>query len=405
MSVLYKNIFTMFDKIRYRLVHNRRGRLNKDGRSPVQVECLLNGRRVFFSTKVYVTPAQWDGHYVVNHPLASETNEYIFNELVRIQRIEFGFILNGRNPTLDMLRNAVRNDMTATATFHDFVEGVNKYAPSRGEHTKASYATLVKVVDAFQRDVTLSDIDIDFLNRFVEWQKSQKLSQSTISSRLKGIRCIINEAVARRLIDSDDNPFLHFRIPTIQSREEALTSDELARLERMKLKKREARIRDCALMAVYTGLRYHDLTTLSSDMLVKDKGVVWLVKTPTKTRHSSGVTVKLPLSTLFNGKALRLIEKRGSVERLTHIGNNASANRTLKDIVRRIGVSGNRHITFHTLRHTFCTLLIAKGIPITTVAKLAGHTKIEQSQRYAHVAGSMIVADVKKAFRVTSEST
>lgn len=395
----------MFNKIRYRLVWNRKGQLNGDGRALVQMECLLQGRRVYFSTKVYLEPGQWDGHYVTNHPLAAELNEYLFNETVKLQRIEFSFIRRGMQPTLAMMKNAVRNDITVTASFGQFVRSVVEHSASRGKHTRDSYMTLIKIVESFKKNVTLADIDLDFLNRFVSWQQGQGMSQSTISGRLKAIRAIVNEAIARKLLSVDDDPFLHFRIPKIKSREESLTFDEVAKLERLKLKKREARIRDCALMAIYTGLRYHDLTTLTSDMLIKECGRVWLVKEPEKTAKSSGAVVRLPLYSLFGGKALQLIEKRGSIERLTHIGNNASANRTLKDLCRRIGIAPSRRITFHVLRHTFCTLLIAKGVPITTVSKLAGHTKIEQTQRYSHIAKTMIENDVKKAFKVTPHDT
>lgn len=395
----------MFNKIRYRLVFNRKQQLNMDGRGLVQMECLLDGRRVYFSTRVYLYPHQWDGYYVVNHPLAADINQYLFDELIKIQRIEFSFFKNGRQPTLAMMKNAVRNDITVTATFAEFVKSVVQHSASRGKHTRDSYMTLIKIMEAFRKNVTIADIDIDFLNRFVSWQQNQRLSQSTISGRLKAIRAIINEAIARKLMSVDDDPFLHFRIPKIKSREESLTFDEVAKLERLKLKKREARIRDCALMAIYTGMRYHDLTTLTSDMLIKERGKIWLVKEPEKTSKTSGVVVRLPLYSLFGGKALALIERRGSIERLTHIGNNASANRTLKDIVKRIGVVSSRRITFHTLRHTFCTLLIAKGVPITTVSKLAGHTKIEQTQRYSHIAKEMIANDVKKAFKVASCDT
>lgn len=395
----------MFDKIRYRLVFNRRHQLNRDGRGLVQMECLLNGQRVYFSTKVYLRPEEWDGHYVTNHPLAAEMNQYLFDEQIKLQRIEFSFVQRGRQPTLAIMKNAVRNDIAVTATFAQFVKSVVQHSASRGKHTRDSYMTLVKIVEAFRKNVTLGDIDLDFLNRFVSWQQDQGMSQSTISGRLKSIRAIVNEAIARKLISVDDDPFLHFRIPKIKNREESLTFDEVRKLERLKLKKREARIRDCALMAIYTGLRYHDLTTLTSDMLLKEHGKTWLIIEPRKTSKSSGMVVRLPLYSLFGGKALALIEKRGSVERLTHIGNNASANRTLKELVKRIGVADSRHITFHTLRHTFCTLLIAKGVPITTVSKLAGHTKIEQTQRYAHIAKTMIANDVKKAFKVASCDT
>ena len=388
----------MFDKIRYRLVFNRKGKLNKDGRSLVQVECLLNGKRIYFSTKVYLCPNQWDGHYIVNHPLANQLNQYIFEELIKIQRIEFGFIQRGKNPTLAMLKNAVRHNISSAATFRDFVTSINEHSSSRGKHTKDSYNTLVKIVDRFDNDVTLEEIDIDWLNRFVDWQKSQRMSQSTISGRLKGIRCIVNEAIARKLISSDDDPFQHFKIPKIKNRTEFLSMEELQRLETIPLRKREAYIRDVALFAVYTGLRFSDLNTLTSDNVITENGNMWLVKTPEKTRKSSGVTVRLPIYALFDGKAVKLIERYRKVERLTHVGNNAAANRTLKDIIHKIGIPDSRKITFHTLRHSCASLLIAKGVPITTVQKILGHAKMDMTLNYAHMTTQVVKDDIEKAF-------
>jgi integrase/recombinase XerD len=36
----------------------------------------------------------------------------------------------------------------------------------------------------------------------------------------------------------------------------------------------------------------------------------------------------------------------------------------------------------HTFRHTFCTRLINKGVPLTTVSKLAGHASIETTAKF-----------------------
>ena len=395
----------MFNKIRYRCVYNRSGKLNKDGRSVVQVECLLHGKRVYFSTKVYLYPHQWDGNYIINHPLAIELNRYIFNEVIKIQRIEFSFIERGKNPTLKMLKNAVLNNINVSATFRDFVVSVNLHSSSRGKHTKDSYSTLVKIVDRFQKDVTLAEIDIDWLNRFVDWQKQQRMSQSTISGRLKGIRCIINEAIARKLISTDDDPFLHFKIPKIKNRTEFLIMDELHKLETMPLKGREAYIRDVALFAVYTGLRFSDINSLTSDNIVMEGGNMWIVKTPEKTKKSSGITVRLPIYALFDGKAVSLIEKYKKIERLTHVGNNAAANRTLKDIIKKIGIPASRKITFHTLRHSCASMLIAKGVPITTVQKILGHAKMDMTLNYAHMTTQVVKYDIEKAFSVAQDDT
>lgn len=261
--------------IRYRLVYNRKNRLNRNGQALVQIELLKDGIRTYFSTNVYLRPEDWDGCYVVNHPLAADINKHLFNQLIRLQRIEFEFINRGRYPTLRMIRNAVENNVTSSALFSDFTASVNSHASCRGKHTCDSYKTLVKIVDRFQKDTTLDDIDIDWLNRFVSWQKQQDLSQSTIAGRLKGIQCIINEAIARKLISTDDDPFRHFRIPKIQSRKEFLSMDELRRLETIRLTGREAYIRDVALFALYTGLRFSDLNTLTSDNIVKEKGKTW----------------------------------------------------------------------------------------------------------------------------------
>ena len=158
-------------------------------------------------------------------------------------------------------------------------------------------------------------------------------------------------------------------------------------------------MRDVALFAIYTGLRFSDLNTLTSDHIVHERGKTWLVKQPVKTKNTSSVTVRLPIYALFGGKALRLIERYGTVEKLAHVGNNAAANRTLKEIVRKVGIPESRHITFHVCRHSFVTLLLSKGIPITSVQKLAGHQKIDMTLRYTHLASTVVDKEVEKAFK------
>lgn len=36
----------------------------------------------------------------------------------------------------------------------------------------------------------------------------------------------------------------------------------------------------------------------------------------------------------------------------------------------------------HTFRHTYCTRLVKRGVPLTTVSKLAGHSSIETTARF-----------------------
>jgi len=57
-----------------------------------------------------------------------------------------------------------------------------------------------------------------------------------------------------------------------------------------------------------------------------------------------------------------------------------AVNRVLLRIEKESKVQ--QHLKPHTFRHTFCTTLIEKGVPLTTVAKLAGHVSIETTSRF-----------------------
>ena len=50
--------------------------------------------------------------------------------------------------------------------------------------------------------------------------------------------------------------------------------------------------------------------------------------------------------------------------------------------------------TFHTARHTCATLLCHQGVPITTVQKILGHTKLTTTQQYSEVMADTIVRDL-----------
>ena len=53
-------------------------------------------------------------------------------------------------------------------------------------------------------------------------------------------------------------------------------------------------------------------------------------------------------------------------------------------------------VLFHTARHTYATLLLYKGVNITTVQKLLGHKSIKTTQIYTSVMDATIIADLSK---------
>jgi site-specific recombinase XerD len=47
--------------------------------------------------------------------------------------------------------------------------------------------------------------------------------------------------------------------------------------------------------------------------------------------------------------------------------------------------AGLRRIGWHTLRHTFASHLVMKGVPLKAVQELLGHATIEMKMRYPHL--------------------
>jgi len=54
----------------------------------------------------------------------------------------------------------------------------------------------------------------------------------------------------------------------------------------------------------------------------------------------------------------------------------------LQRACRRAGV---RQVTYHVLRHTFCSHLAMRGAPARAIQELAGHASITTTQRYMHL--------------------
>lgn len=49
-----------------------------------------------------------------------------------------------------------------------------------------------------------------------------------------------------------------------------------------------------------------------------------------------------------------------------------------------VSEAGLVNFTFHDLRHTFASRLVAAGVPLLHVSKLLGHSTILMTQRYSH---------------------
>lgn len=378
------------DKIKYRLVYNRKKKLNKQGTALVQVEASLNQRKVYFKTNIYLRPEHWDKRtsQVCNHPQANDLNAMLFEFVLHLQGVELALWKRGVPVTLSLLKDAMKKNRPVNVTFPVFAKEYVTHSDRR-ESTKENLYTTITVLQEFRPGLDFKDITYTFLKDFEVYLREKGNRINTVAKHLRQLRTLVNEAINQGYIHADAYPFRKFKIKQEKGRHEFLTPDELKKLENLEVSDRKLRhVLDAFLFCCYVGLRFSDFCQLSPANFIKINGKRWLHFKSVKT----GIELRLPLHLLFEGKALSILD-RYCITEFASLGSNSEVNKALSVIAGMARIK--KHITYHTARHTCATLLIHQGVPITTVQKLLGHTSVKTTEIYSEILSSTILRDLK----------
>jgi site-specific recombinase XerD len=188
------------------------------------------------------------------------------------------------------------------------------------------------------------------------------------------------------------------RLPTVLRAAEAATlveAPEMEADETSDLSERAVALRDRAVLELLygSGLRVAEVAGLTLDRVDLDRGRVTVLGKGSKERE-------VPLSD-FAAESLRTYLAEGR-HRMMGAGSEALffnrkakplGTRDIRALVGRYGgrtLSG-RHISPHTLRHSFATHLLEGGADIRAVQELLGHASVATTQRYTHVSPTRLV--------------
>lgn len=378
------------DKIKYRLVYNRKKQLNKQGTALVQVEASLSQRKVYFKTNIYLKPEHWDRRtsQVIVHPQANDLNAMLFEFVLHLQGVELALWKRGVPATLSLLKDAMKKNRPVNVTFPAFAKEYVTHSDRR-ESTKENLYTTITVLQEFRPGLDFKDITYTFLKDFEAYLREKGNGINTVAKHLRQLRTLVNEAINQGYIHADAYPFRKYKIKQEKGRHEFLTPDELKKLENLEVSDRKLRhVLDAFLFCCYVGLRYSDFCQLTPANFIRVNGKRWLHFKSIKT----GIELRLPLHLLFEGKALAILD-RYNIAEFASLGSNSEVNKALSVIAGMARIK--KHITYHTARHTCATLLIHQGVPITTVQRLLGHTSVKTTEIYSEILSSTIVKDLR----------
>jgi integrase len=173
-----------------------------------------------------------------------------------------------------------------------------------------------------------------------------------------------------------------------QGRLRWLTQEEITRLLEAAAKSRNKELCGAVILALNTGLRLGELLGLTWDRVDLSRGVIRLELT------KSGRRREVPMNAASYAALVNLgPQSSGRVFKTRYIKtayNNAVEAAQLDDV------------TFHTLRHTFASWAVMRGVALKELQELLGHSSLAMTMRYAHLAPEHLRTAVSRLEGLTS---
>lgn len=279
----------------------------------------------------------------------------------------------------------------------DFLEYL-EIEQNRSQKTIQNYDHyLTRLID-FAGDISVSDITPELIRKWRLWLNrlgtnvSDELGKTTLNYHLIALRSFL------KFCAKCDMPALSAdKIELARTKRKQvtfLTEDELERLFAQPDITKLSGLRDRAILELLfsSGLRVSELTGLDRDhinlkrreFMVRGKGqkdrpifispaaAEWITTYLDKREDNTR-----PLFVRYSGR--KSVDLSGNYHRLT--------TRSVQRLVGRYALLAGitKHVSPHTLRHSFATDLLMNGADIRSVQAMLGHSNIATTQIYTHI--------------------
>lgn len=244
----------------------------------------------------------------------------------------------------------------------------------RAENTVKTYKGVLEKFNQWlsEQEISLAEVSRQDIQSYMNYLDEQNRSASTIDKVFAAIRVFaqfLNQTdIVQNIIKKEKEKNIYQTIPE--------TLNEKDKQHLLQSVEKDKHLRNTAIIytLLYTGIRISELCDLRyEDIEIRgQKGILTV-------RDSEGEqqrVIPLPKEAIFhlNQYMNTLKLKEGSL--FISNSNNPLTSRAVQYMLQNYDISPN------VLRHTFCQDLINKGMDISVVAQLAGHSDLNMTKRY-----------------------
>ena len=233
------------------------------------------------------------------------------------------------------------------------------------------------------------EVNRSTVRRWIAWMHGEGYAPASIARKLSTLRSLFRYLVRENMVET--TPML--LVPAPKGRKtlpSVLTIEEIERLLATPDTTTPLGIRDrCLFEVLYaTGLRVSELLGLKVEQIDWTRRSIQVMGKGSKER------IVLIGDLAIDALERYIHESRPQLERglacdalfLSHLGTPLSVrgfHLVLQNHLAQARIT--RHVTPHTLRHSFATHLLEGGADLRTVQELLGHASVSTTQVYTHV--------------------
>lgn len=144
------------------------------------------------------------------------------------------------------------------------------------------------------------------------------------------------------------------------------------------------------MVKAYSNKPYDELKDIEKESLKRLNRLLIEETYPLLTPKNSAKTTRNNNDYIFpdrNGKKIIVVSR--------------AFERTVDEIGLNKDITDNRmKVVFHTLRHTYASWLVEKGVDLYVVMQLMGHSSLKMTERYSHVGENALSAAVRKLGKI-----
>lgn len=277
-------------------------------------------------------------------------------------------------------------DLTVAELCADFFDGSHLHVKDPEAYRRAAAYSLRSILPLLGHIRLL-----DLKRKDVERARDilcKRLKANSVRACLRPVSAALTWAVREEMIPM--SPMVGMRQPRRTQSTDRLSQDEAATLLKM-AKESDGHLYIAVALGLRQGLRRGEIFGLRWSDIDLSRGRLTVAQQRGGKTPKSGKARTLPLSPemLADLSAWR----RQPGELVCPLS--ARKQRCVVDILER---ASGRHFDrpYHVLRHTFASLFIEAGGSIVALKELLGHSSLEMSLLYSHIAPAALAADMAK---------